>query len=66
MAKLIVDNSGSVGLAGVLLVFGVALHVGFFARLQSEGRALRFRDRLLTDHADSFLQAPRSLGIWTH
>jgi hypothetical protein len=71
MAKLTVDNGGSVGSTGVLLPFGVALHVGFLARLQSEGRALRFRDRLLADHADGFfiaslLPQKGTPNVWTN
>jgi len=47
----------SVGLERVLLAFGEALHVGFFAGLHSDGRAISLGDRLPTNHTDGFLTA---------
>lgn len=47
----------SVGLGGVFLAFDEALHVGFFAWLQSDGWALSLGDRLPANHTDRFLAA---------
>jgi len=47
----------SIGLARALLAFGEAFHVGFFAGLHSDGRAISLGDRLSTNHKDGFLTA---------